>query len=405
MVEDDIFGYDTILQNGEVFEPSYIPEKIYARDKEVRKVAYAVSRNLNLSLVGKSGTGKSLIVNYVLSKFKERFPERISERPIIQITITPGWSHKMVLAEIYKSLIGPKLPYRYNVFALFQELKGRRAYLLLEEYDKMKNKKEIADLMRTLYELDFKTIYTSRQPFHTSMPDELKHRLLLETVVLKPYSRKELVAILKSRAKFGLKKGVVEHSENQSDFTEESLLDLIACLSTKKNLSSARGAIQTLYYASVIADGERAKYLTSTHVTQGHKVVIRNEVKQAIRYLELDEMYIAHIIFGPDCAPSHRDLSAKYIYTAYIKAIEKNKLNLTNSYPTFLEKLRQLEILNLITISSINRGQATGGSSYRISVSEQHIGDINEVYKIISSEISNTLQTQLGIQLPTPSTI
>jgi cell division control protein 6 len=220
---NDLLGESKIFLNREVLSPHYTPKKLVFREREINSIERAVApalkgeRGRNLFVYGKTGTGKTSCVNYVIEEIKNIPNTKVK---ISYINCRMYNSRFKILARITADHLPTYAKRGYGAVDLYERLRSwieedsKIFILALDEIDMVK---DLDDLVYTMTRInsDIKAggvaiIGISNK---VSFKEELDPRslsTLYETeLVFPPYYATELYAIIKERAAFGFRKGVI----------------------------------------------------------------------------------------------------------------------------------------------------------------------------------------------------
>jgi len=228
------------IKDFRVFDFNYIPEKPLMRD-EVKPVVDALLRYQktgianNILVVGTRGSGKTLLVKYLL--------ELLGKRHGLISHYVNCRSHNTSF-KILASLLGvkPRGSALSELWERFCQENGGRVVLVLDEVDLLSDKDRNKDILYLLSrsEKNYMAVLLSNSPKFLNLLDEsVRSTLQPETIHFRNYSAPQIEQILEERARKGLKK--------------YSRLDVrkISALTARNTNSDVRVAIKTLYHSAV----------------------------------------------------------------------------------------------------------------------------------------------------------
>ncbi len=230
----------------------YIPEKMYHRDGEIKRIARVLSPVIknrdagNLFIHGPTGTGKTTIIKYMFNVLN-------SETSNVATIYVNCWKYSTV-----NSLLNQILMQLNKSKALFStrrtnselikdievevEKKNKKLIIALDEIDRVESMDVLYFLSREKYAL----VLISNDAFALKDVDmRIKSSLLLEEIEFKKYKVEELVDILKDRASYAL----------VPDSVSDALLKLIAMNSN----GDARVALEILRKSAMNAEIKEKK--------------------------------------------------------------------------------------------------------------------------------------------------
>ena len=220
---NDLLGESKIFSSREVLSPHYTPKKLVFREKEINGIERAVAPSLkgdrgrNLFIYGKTGTGKTSCVNYVIDEIKS-IPNTRARISYINCKIYS--SRFKVLAKITGDHLPTYAKRGYGAVDLYERLRNwveednKIFVAVLDEIDMVK---DLDDLIYTLTRInsDIKAGGVSmigisnRVSFKEDLDPRSLSTLYETELVFPPYYATELYAIIKERASVGFKKGAI----------------------------------------------------------------------------------------------------------------------------------------------------------------------------------------------------
>jgi cell division control protein 6 len=272
----------SIFANREVLSPHYTPQKLLYREREINNIEKALAPSLkgnrgrNLFVYGKTGTGKTSCLKYVIEEVKG-IPNTRARISYVNCRIYN--SRFRVLNKIIGDHIPTYARRGYGAVDLYEKLTtwieedNKILVVVLDEVDLVK---DLDDLIYTLTRInsDIKAggvtiIGISNK---VSFKEELDPRslsTLYETeLVFAPYYATEIYAILKDRVGAGFKKDVVD----------DDVIHYIAAAAAKEG-GDARFSLKVLTRAGEIAE------------ERGHQRVTVKEAEDALKISENEIVY------------------------------------------------------------------------------------------------------------------
>ena len=322
-----------IFKNREALEPSFIPDKLPHRDKEIEKIAGITACALNgektpnFLCYGMTGTGKTATIRYVSQKIAQHC-----------ITNPPWWIYincnivstpYRILAHIYNTIMGkesipstglPKDVILKQLLGLLdQKIKNGVCFLVIDEIDILIEKKGgneiLYNLTRLNENLDFCRTSVIGISNKLKLMEFLDSRVTStldeeEPIVFHPYDANELADILYLRAKIAFDEGVIE----------EGVIRLCAGLAAREH-GDARKALQLLRKAGETAERSQSKKVLEQHVQKAQKQIDKDHIVEFIfsmplnAQLTLTAIYLLtkytreHIITSGDIYEVYNDLA------------------------------------------------------------------------------------------------
>ncbi|BCS90690.1 MAG: cell division control protein Cdc6 [Candidatus Micrarchaeota archaeon] len=294
----DLLKDSKIFKNHEVLSPHYIPEKLLYRDNQIKQVVNALApaikgqKGRNVFIYGKTGTGKTSCILYVLKQLKDLNDPSIATS-YINCRIYSS-KHK-VLSKIIKD----HMPYYskrgigssefYERLVSWISDTDKKLIVVLDEIDLIK---DLDDTIYTFTRINSEVRYGSLTIVgianKISFKDQLDPRsvssLYENEVIFPPYDATELYEILNERAKEAFKDNVIS----------DELLRIIAAKAAREG--DARYALKILEKAAEIADSANKDKIEQEDVDKAIKSVEEDLVYDLIETLPQDEMIILYAI-------------------------------------------------------------------------------------------------------------
>ena len=200
-----MYSVEPIVLNEEAFTDAFIPTKLLNRENQIREIRKRLRPALknrfieNIFLVGSSGTGKTVVVKWIL----ENYFKEIS-------VYVDCWKHCTthgVLVEILRNLQKPvhgREPTCELVRKLERLVKSKKIIVCLDEVEKLKN----FDLLYILARANCGLILISTF-YHvlSNLASRIRNSLALTEIEFPTYSEDELYAIIRDRIQFAFQPG------------------------------------------------------------------------------------------------------------------------------------------------------------------------------------------------------
>ena len=285
-----------ITKNKQVLLTTYIPNILPHRTAQIERIASIISSALNgdkpsnIMVYGKTGTGKTAVLNYIGKELKKADENEEKCKYIYvncEIVDTPysvlfnignqiivedsrripftGWSFEKVYSEIVN--------YINNMNKVF--------IVVLDEIDKLIDRKGddvfyyLAKINENLESSKVSLIgISNNMKFMELLEPKAKSRLGGESVIFPPYSKDELEDILKERVKEAFDENVIE----------DSVISYCASIGAKVD-GDARVAIDLLKTAADIAERNGDEKVQEAHVKSAKNSIEFDIVSEAIKTL------------------------------------------------------------------------------------------------------------------------
>lgn len=285
-----------ITKNKQVLLTTYVPNILPHRTAQIERIASIISSALNgdkpsnIMVYGKTGTGKTAVLNYIGKELRKADENEEKCKYIYvncEIVDTPysvlfnignqiivedsrripftGWSFEKVYSEIVN--------YINNMNKVF--------IVVLDEIDKLIDRKGddvfyyLAKINENLESSKVSLIgISNNMKFMELLEPKAKSRLGGESVIFPPYSKDELEDILRERVKEAFDKNVIE----------DSVISYCASIGAKVD-GDARVAIDLLKTAADIAERNGDEKVQEAHVKSAKNSIEFDIVSEAIKTL------------------------------------------------------------------------------------------------------------------------
>lgn len=296
---ESLFKESEIFTNREVLSPHYIPKHLLFRDKQIRDIEAAVTpalrgeRGRNVFVYGKTGTGKTSCMKYVVDQIK-RLPMIKAEVSYINCRVYN--SRYRVLSKIASDHIPLYAKKGYGVIDIYEKViswveeANRVLIVILDEIDIIR---DLDDLVYTLTRAnsDMKsggiTIIgiSNRVSFKEALDPRSLSTLYENELVFPPYNSQELAAIVKDRVEKGFRQGVVD----------PACVNLTAAISAKES-GDARLALKIITRAGELAEEKGLKTVGSEEVSEASKQAEEEIAYELINTLPEHERLVVYSI-------------------------------------------------------------------------------------------------------------
>jgi cell division control protein 6 len=345
-----------LFKNKEVLSPDYVPERLPFRENQIRQVAEVLapilhgSKPSNLLLYGKTGTGKTAVARYVLTRLHA---EAGADILVTYVNTRLAGTEYKTLAELchYVGIdipfTGISVPEVFERFCKAVKQKGVYVIVTLDEIDYLV--KNFGD--ETLYEI---TRSSERlKPGNLTLvgisndlnfKQELDPRVLSslseEEIVFPPYTVDELLQILHERAKIAFIEGAIS----------QSAINLCAAMAGSEH-GDARRAVDLLRIAGEIAEREGLTQIDDQCVKKASDKMEHERIEGALKSLPIQNKLIL-------LAASRflEGASTGEIYLVYSSLCKEVGLEpLTQRRVSGI--LSELDLLGLVQASVVSKGR------------------------------------------------
>ncbi len=289
----DSFMKETIFRNKLILQSNYKPENIPHRDKQISSIASIIAPSLrlekpsNLFIYGKTGTGKTLSVIFVINQLLRRAKKQNIDLliPYVNCKLKKvADTEYRILAELIKKL-GSEVPATglptdrvYQKFIELIDAKKQLVIIVLDEIDQAV--KKIGDgflynftrINSELTKAQVAIIGISNDLMFMDVVDpRVKSSLSEEEMVFSPYDAIQLQDILKQRTKEAFKQGVIG----------EEVIEKCAAYAAREH-GDARRALDLLRIAGELVERDSKKKITFEYIDKANKKIESDKIYSII---------------------------------------------------------------------------------------------------------------------------
>jgi len=355
------------FKNEFVFTNNFIPDHLIGRKKEQEVIAKylknAENTNKHMLIFGKTGTGKTVVMKWVMNNFSENIIYKDNDKIIYRIGDKKG---------IIMYLSCRQYPTRYRVVNKIaqiisendkksqnwsKEIERIRAYsklldfmvIVLDEIDYVEDKDNL--LISTFSrwgELEENTVcslvlISNKIHFLQELEKRAFSSFQCLQVPFYPYNAEELRCILENRAKLGIK----------DDVLDDEIIPYISAIVSRES-GDARQAIGILKLAVEIAGIENAESVKRRHVDMaknyGNLSVLFGETITSLPYHERNTLKaIAHLYLDNKEVITTGDVYKKY------KELVGGDIAVTQR--RIADYISDLNMLDIISAKEVSRGR------------------------------------------------
>ncbi|MCK4475557.1 MAG: ORC1-type DNA replication protein [Methanophagales archaeon] len=400
---EDLIGEGKIFANKEVLRPTYIPENLPHRKKQIKGLADTLSAALkgetpsNILIYGKAGTGKTATVKYVSKELEEMGKKRGSKCSLIYINSEVFDTQYRVfayLARVFNKhvpMIGWPTDMVYSEFKTGIDAEDRCVIVILDEVDKLAGKGDgalynISRINSELNNAKVSMIGISNDLTFTELLDpRVRSSLGEEEIIFPPYNADQLQDILGERA---------EKAFNESALGD-AVIPLCAAFAAQEH-GDARRALDLLRVSGEIAERTKLDVVTEEHVRLASEKIEANRIVEVVKTLPLQTKIVLNSVLLLNRERNKRRFSSGEVYNMYRKLCSHlNMEALTQRRVTDL--VSELDILGLINAVIVSKGRYGRTKEISLSVAEESVQPVLlEDYKL--KAISNIrVKTQITL--------
>lgn len=365
----DSFVSNSVFKNKAVLQSNYHPENISHREEQIESVASILAPALrgervsNLFVYGKTGTGKTLSVEYVKNKMCEKVTELGNDN--LKFVYLNCKMKKVsdteyrILAELIK-LLGGSVPATglptQEIYSRFVEMIDNRKQVIiivLDEIDQAVQKIDddfIYSLIRLNSELKNAQIsligISNSLTFLDHVDPRVKSSLAEEELVFPPYNALQLQDILKVRSEKAFKESALE----------EGVIAKCAAFAAREH-GDARRALDLLRVAGELAERETKDKVTLEHIDEANKKIEKDKMLDIIGSEPKQfQIVLASIMNITNRGNNEEGIFTGDVFNEYQSLCEKTK-NEVLTQRRVSDILAEFDMLGIINARVISKGR------------------------------------------------
>jgi len=386
----EAFDNNGIFNNKSMLQNSYQPDDIPHRSKQIKQIASILApvlrgeRSSNLFLYGKTGTGKTLSIQYVKDELLKR--EKKDSGFKLKIEYLNCKLKKVsdteyrILAELIKKFGGEVpstgLPTQavYDKFIDTIDSEKQLIVLILDEIDQTTKKISndfLYNLTRLNPELSKSQIclvgISNNLTFLDELDPRVKSSLSEEEIVFPPYNALQLQDILTKRAQDVFKEGVME----------EGVVAKCAALAAREH-GDARRALDLLRIAGELAERDNSKKICLKYIDEANEKIERDKILDVIKSEPKQfQVVLSSIIQLTEKNPEHHLFTGE-VYNFYRDLCQKYKLEILTQRRVS-DIIQEFDMLGIITVNVISKGRGGRMREIKLAISRDIMGKAKEI--------------------------
>ncbi len=378
---------DSIFLNKSLLLSSYVPDEVLFRGELIQEIAnilapaLRVEKPSNLFIYGKTGTGKTLSLKYIINSMNKIASKKdIPLRPIYincKLKRVADTEYRL-LAQVIKGF-GREIPPTglptdevYNIFYKLVDNKKQIVLLILDEIDQLTKKmgdEILYNLTRINSELKRAQItiigISNNLVFAENLDPRVQSSLSEEELIFPPYNALQIQDILRSRAN----EAFVENA------IEPGVIEKCSAYAAREH-GDARRAIDLLRVAGELAEREDLQKITIAHLDKAEDKIESDKVVGTVTSQPKQHQMVLYAILL--LTPSKRPFFTGEIYDVYAKVCKKAHYNVLTQR-RISDILAEFDMLGIINAKIISKGRYGRTREVNLSLDDDMKKKIKEI--------------------------
>jgi len=386
----DSFDKDNIFRDKSVLQINYKPDEILHREGQIKQLASILApvlrgeRASNLFIYGKTGTGKTLSIQYIAEKLlgrakkEDNFKLRI-EYLNCKLKKVSDTEYR-IIAELIKKLGGEipatGLPTQsvYSKFIDIVDSEKQLLVLILDEIDQ--TVKKISDdflynLTRLNSELSQSKIcfvgVSNDLTFLEGLDPRVRSSLSEEEVIFPPYNAIQLQEILSTRAREAFKDNVVQ----------PGVIAKCAAFAAREH-GDARRALDLLRIAGELAERDNSKKIILKHLDEANNKIEHDKILDVVSSEPRQFQFVLYSIIKLYEKQKDRPIFTGDVYNFYQELCTKNKSDILTQRRVS-DIIQEFDMLGIINVRVISKGRGGRMREIKLAIANPIISKVKEI--------------------------
>lgn len=363
---------NSVFSNKEVLQSNYTPETIPHRDKQVEDIARIMAPILrgekcsNLFLYGKTGTGKTLSVQFVSKELKKKAKEIGTDIKIEYLNCKlkkVADTEYRILAALIERLGGEiadtGLPTGqvYSKFVSLIDKDKQVVVIILDEIDQAVKKIDdsfLYNLTRLNSELSKAQIslvgISNDITFLDNIDSRVKSSLSEEEIIFHPYNALQLQEILNSRAKVAFKENVLE----------KGVVEKCAAYAAREH-GDARRALDLLRIAGELAERDGKQKVDFGYIDAANEKIEKDKILEIVETNPRQFQLVLYSILQLNKIKNDKNEAIDRFFTGDVYNIYQDMCSKTKTEALTQRRvsdiMSEIDMLGLINTNVISKGR------------------------------------------------
>ena len=386
----DNFDKNNIFKNKSLLQINHKPEQIPHRNEQIKQIASILApilrgeKTSNLFLYGKTGTGKTLSMQFV----RDELLKRIKKESEFEVRIEylncklkkVSDTEYRILAELIKKF-GEEVPDTglptqavYNKFIEIIDSKKQLVVLILDEIDQTV-KKISSDFLYNLTRLNSELSKTqiiivgisNNLTFLDGLDPRVRSSLSEEEIVFPPYNALQLQDILNKRSEGAFKENVLT----------EGVVAKCAAFAAREH-GDARRALDLLRIAGELAERSNSKKILFKHIDEANEKIEKDKILDVISTEPRQFQLVLYSIIKLAEKQKDEPIFTGDIYNHYQGLCAKNKCEVLTQR-RISDIIQEFDMLGIINVKVISKGRGGRMREVKLAISSNIIDKAKEI--------------------------
>jgi cell division control protein 6 len=379
-----------VFKDKSLLQTNYRPEEIPHREEQIKQIASILApvlqgeKTSNLFLYGKTGTGKTLSIQYVRDELMKRVKKEGGFKLKIEYLNCKlkkvSDTEYRILAELIKKLGGEVpntgLPTEtvYNKFIDLIDAEKQFLVLILDEIDQAV-KKISSDFMYNLTRLNSELSKTqicvvgisNDLTFLEGLDPRVRSSLSEEEIVFAPYNAIQLQEILSRRSELAFRENAVQ----------EGVIAKCAAYAAREH-GDARRALDLLRIAGELAERDGSKKIRLKHIDESNTKIERDKILDVIKTEPKQFQFVLHSIINLSEKGNRAPIFTGDVYNLYQDVCAKNKIEVLTQRRVS-DIIQEFDMLGIINVRVISKGRGGRTREIKLAIAKPIINKAKEI--------------------------